>query len=120
MKKILYIIIANIIAISGIAQNVAFTQENFPADKSGLKTALSNIKSGNKIFDNALSGIEYTYALNYYLQAQQFNPNNAELNYKIAKCYYESGNTQKRNRRRPFSIGGADGRGIRAPDRDFP
>ncbi|MBO4581873.1 MAG: OmpA family protein [Bacteroidales bacterium] len=95
MKKILYIIIANIITISTIAQNVEFTQANFPTDKNGLKTALSNIKSGNKIFNDALSGIEYTYALNYYLQAQQFNPNNAELNYKIAKCYYESGNTQK-------------------------
>lgn len=95
MKRLLYTILINIWVIGAMAQNVEFTQANFPNNKAELKAALNNIKEGDKIFEYAVSGIECSYAVEYYLKAEQFNPNNAELNYKIAKCYYESGNIHK-------------------------
>jgi hypothetical protein len=53
--------------LASFAQNVEFTSENFPNDKSGLKEAINNIKSGNSWFkdDDAIS---YVSALNFYLE----------------------------------------------------
>ncbi len=90
MKRLFLLLAINMFILASFAQNVEFTSENFPNDKSGLKEAINNIKSGNSWFkdDDAIS---YVSALNFYLEANKFNPNNAELNYKIAKCYYEIG-----------------------------
>lgn len=67
------------------AQNVEFTKANFPNDKKGLSEALKNIDAGDKLF---LTGVgKYPDAIEYYLKANNFNPNNALLNYKIGKCY---------------------------------
>ena len=70
------------------AQNVDFSKENFSENKKGLKKALKNLKKG----DSYYYGIErgYNEAILYYLQAYEFNPNNALLNYKIANCYLNS------------------------------
>ena len=77
--------------------NVDFSKKNFPDKKKELKAALKELKKGNELFDGALtpnSG-NFTAALEHYLKANDFNPNNALLNYKIGKCYINSYNKIK-------------------------
>src|SRR5690606_20290224 len=71
---------------------------NFKDDKDGLKAATDAIKKGDEYFKIANEavfiikspGLNYELALNNYLKAQKFNPNNAELNFKIGVCYINS------------------------------
>ena len=82
MKNIRITILSILLACSAIAQqNVDFTKENFPTDKKGLKDAINNIETGDTYFYNA----DYTMyiAIDYYLKANTFNPNNALLNFKL-------------------------------------
>lgn len=85
MKRLLLLIILSIaVNLSYAQQNIEFTKANFP-DKKALKEALDNISNGDKSF--ALGRGRYVEALEFYMKAQKFNPNNALLNYKIGKCY---------------------------------
>lgn len=76
------------------AQNVDFKAANFKDDKDGLKAALENIKLGDEQRELGYQAIisvkdvatPMNKALFYFNQAQKFNPNNAELNYKIGSC----------------------------------
>ncbi|HEY4800404.1 MAG TPA: OmpA family protein [Bacteroidia bacterium] len=70
------------------AQNKDFTKENFSANTDGLKEAMSNIKKGDELFKAGT--YMYARALEYYLKANSFNAENAELNYKIGVCYLYS------------------------------
>jgi outer membrane protein OmpA-like peptidoglycan-associated protein/tetratricopeptide (TPR) repeat protein len=70
------------------AQNVDFTKNNFPAKEEGLKDALREIKKGDALF-NAGTQL-YNLALEHYLKANEFNAENAELNYKLGVCYLYS------------------------------
>ena len=71
-----------------IGQNVEFTKKNFPSQKKELKVAKKNIRKGlewmNKS-ENEYSGLQQ--ANKYFELANQFNPNNADLNFKIVYCY---------------------------------
>lgn len=79
---------------SAISQNVEFKSSNFRDDKDGLKKAEENIELGDDFMEAglpALAGDEehhynFSRALERYLMANEFNPDNAELNYKIGKC----------------------------------
>ena len=86
-----------ILAISSLtnflfSQNIEFRNSNFKSDKAGLKIALKNIKIADDFRNQAVLNflsmqdafIESESALYYYNKAQNFNPNNADLNYKIA------------------------------------
>ncbi len=84
MKKLLFLIITFCVT-SVIAQNVEFSKSNFPEDKSKLKDAVSALKEGDFHFYEGPS--HYSYALPEYQKAYEFNPNNADLNYKIGVCY---------------------------------
>ncbi len=86
MKKIIciYIVLFGLIA-SLTAQNIEFTKSNFPTKKKELKAALKEIKEGDKLFIQGRG--MYLEAIEYYLKAHAFNPNNAEINYKIGTCY---------------------------------
>lgn len=70
------------------AQSVDFTKENFKERKSELKDALKNIDLGDQalLYDFP----DYATALGFYQAANTFNPNNAELNYKIGLCFINS------------------------------
>jgi tetratricopeptide (TPR) repeat protein len=74
---------------TGISQNVEFTKANFPSQKSELSKALKNLKSGDALFDKNTRGA-YAEALNFYLEANHFNPKNAGLSYKMGVCYIMS------------------------------
>ena len=91
MKRNLLVIVFLLFAYFLVAQNVAFKPSNFKNDKEGLKAAKETIKIADKLRRSAIvkmlamqdADIVYNEALFYYKKAQKFNPNNAELNYKI-------------------------------------
>lgn len=64
-------------------QNKEFTKKDCP-DTKGLKTALKDIDNGDAYTEIG----DYKTALSNYLKAQAFNPSNANLNYKVGKCYW--------------------------------
>jgi len=69
----------------GFSQSVGFTKYNFPNNRDELSGAMSHIKSGDKYYDDG-PGM-YRLAIDEYLKANKFNPDNAMLNYKIGRCY---------------------------------
>ncbi|MCC7302928.1 MAG: OmpA family protein [Bacteroidia bacterium] len=87
-------------------QNVEFKKENFKDKKDQLKEAVRNLEEGDPHFQEGMNFLKKYYkgedqaegyvgayvsmALPFYLKAQDFNPNNALLNYKIGFCYLYS------------------------------
>ncbi len=100
-KYITLIIIA--ISSSFYSQNVEFKSSNFKDKKEEFKKiedvlALGDIsfKLANDAFFMVKSpGNNYQKALVQYEIAQKFNPNNAELNFKIGTCHANSSNPYK-------------------------
>ncbi|MDR1792520.1 MAG: OmpA family protein [Bacteroidales bacterium] len=97
MKKFLFIIISTVFVATLGAQNVDFTTENFPNDTKALKQAQKTIKAGDKLLKKANKSkkdaqYQRALALEKYLDANEFNPNNMRLNYSIADCYYGMNN----------------------------
>jgi len=98
MKK-LYISIFNIIFLISFSfsQNVEFKAKNFKDNSDGVKQALESIKKGDSFVKQAetaadekkenLSIYLFEQALENFLSANKFNPDNSELNFKIGKCY---------------------------------
>lgn len=66
-------------------KNKDFSKTNFPGDAKGLKDAEKAIGKGDDLYNKG--HLFYSQALEFYLLAQDFNPDNAELNYKIGSCY---------------------------------
>lgn len=87
MKKVITFL-SIIFSLSAFAQNVEFTKDNFKDNKDGLKEAKNNIEAGDKFFEQG--SVFYKQALDPYLLAHKFNPNNALLNFKIGKSYLYS------------------------------
>ena len=77
------------------AQNIDFKSSNFKSKKDGLKQAVKNIKAGDEFLEKANEAIfarndaidYFEKAIFYYLQANEFNPSNIELNLKIGNAY---------------------------------
>ncbi len=103
MKNFKLIVTALFVGLTGLtnAQNVDFKASNFKDDKDGLKKAVENIKQGDEfyelgteaIFETKPPGDNFKKAIKHYIVAQKFNPNNAELNFKLGVSY--SYTTQK-------------------------
>jgi outer membrane protein OmpA-like peptidoglycan-associated protein/tetratricopeptide (TPR) repeat protein len=80
-------------------QNIEFKASNFRDKKDELKTAEANLVSGDAYFKEGLKTLEegngnptaFASAIPPYLKANAFNPDNAELNYKIGKAHFYSG-----------------------------
>jgi outer membrane protein OmpA-like peptidoglycan-associated protein/tetratricopeptide (TPR) repeat protein len=75
------------------AQNVEFTKDAFPDKKEELKKANQNIEKGNEFYE--MGEIFRSQAIEPYLAANFFNPNNAELNFKLGHCFLYSNFKQK-------------------------
>ncbi|HNY44112.1 MAG: OmpA family protein [Bacteroidota bacterium] len=88
MRQILVILIFCVISVLSYSQvDVKFTPANFPNKKEQLKVARSQIKNAD-IYVYSENKIEE--GLKLYLKANEFNPNNSDLNFKIGYCYYNS------------------------------
>lgn len=84
MKKILSLLIALLsvtLIDAQVQKNIEFTKENFPETKKEMKEALKFIEMGDYYLNAQISN--YKLARNNYQKAQDFNPNNALLNYKM-------------------------------------
>jgi len=68
------------------AQNIEFKKSNFPDRKKELRKAILEIEEGNKSYELG-KGMYYLDAIEHYIKANNFNPDNARLNYKIGNCY---------------------------------
>ncbi|MCK9561384.1 MAG: OmpA family protein [Bacteroidales bacterium] len=91
MKKIrilTLIAFSFVIQYNLFAQNVEFKKKNFPGQAAEFKIVTKALKEGNKLFTQDFPDFEK--ALPFFLKAQEFNPKNDELNYKIALCYISS------------------------------
>ncbi|MCC3159214.1 OmpA family protein [Hymenobacter sp. 15J16-1T3B] len=75
-------------ALHGQAQNVEFTKDEFKGDKESLKNAQKELKEANSWYET--DPPRYEQALPHFLAAQQVNPNNAQLNFRIGHCYLNS------------------------------
>jgi outer membrane protein OmpA-like peptidoglycan-associated protein/tetratricopeptide (TPR) repeat protein len=67
--------------------NVEFTKEFFPNDKDGLKKIIKVLEKATKAFSNG----NYEEAMPLLEEANQYNPDNAEVNYMIATIYKNAG-----------------------------
>jgi len=80
------------------AQNVEFKSSNFKADKETFKKVVNDMKTGDEffvlgneaVFNTRSPKDNFKKALRAYMPAQKFNPNNAELNFKIGVCFAHS------------------------------
>ncbi len=112
MKKYSFLFL--IIFLTGLfvnAQNVEFEKKNFPDRKKEFKEASKNLKSGYKIYDEAIkhcliidetgsniyckeASLLYANAYEYLKKAYVFNPKNALLNFRIG-VYFLNASTIK-------------------------
>lgn len=69
-------------------KNVEFTKANFPNSVDKLKEAVKEIKEGDRYYH--VASVLHPIALEHFLKAQAFNPDNAELNMKIGRAYLNS------------------------------
>ncbi len=79
----IFLLLTEIESVSG--QSVGFTKYNFPNNRQELSNALSQINQGDKYYKTG-PGM-YHLAIDSYMKAYKFNPDNALLNYKIGRCY---------------------------------
>ncbi|MCB0819684.1 MAG: PD40 domain-containing protein, partial [Bacteroidetes bacterium] len=71
--------------VQGQVANVEFREKNFEGREKEFKVAFDHYKKGDYYF---LRGpVYFPQALENYLKAQSFNPDNADLNYQIGLCY---------------------------------
>jgi len=85
------------------AQDVEFKSANFKDDKDGFKNAKEAMDKGDEYFELGNEAVfavkspgnNYKLALEQYEVAQNFNPSNGLLNYKIGVCYANSENSYK-------------------------
>ncbi len=87
-NKIILFFTLVLISTLSFGQNVEFDKSNFPNDKDGLKEAKKNLKAGDELYYQGVAF--YKEAIEHYEKAQKFNPNNADLNFKLGNCYLES------------------------------
>lgn len=67
------------------AQNKEFNATNFPNKPLELYQAQKDLAEGMKLFKEGV--VRYKRALPFLEKANEFNPNNAALNYTIGMCY---------------------------------
>src|SRR5687767_6794445 len=90
MKKLTYILTVLSLPLFYFSQqNVEFEKKNFPDKKDELKEVIKEIREGDAIWDMGMPNI-YPVAIPHYLKAQHFNPNNAQLNFRLGVGYLQT------------------------------
>jgi outer membrane protein OmpA-like peptidoglycan-associated protein/tetratricopeptide (TPR) repeat protein len=100
MKQSIYIILLIFTASFVKAQDVPFDKKLFKERKDEFKEAKKNLEEGYLFFEYIpatyidINEADYKDRTQYYrkalpflFKANKFNPNNAELNYRIGRCY---------------------------------
>ncbi len=84
MREIIALLLL-LVNYTSFGQNVDFEKSNFKGNKNYGK-AYNSFLDGRDYYDQGV----YNIALNYFLPAHKFNPDNAELNFMIGDCYLHS------------------------------
>jgi outer membrane protein OmpA-like peptidoglycan-associated protein len=94
MLRSIYILAISFLFCSNlvVGQNVPFEKSYFKDRKDEYKAAKDAYEDGDKEYSHGFRDA----ALDYYLVAQKFNPNNAELNFKIGRCMLSSLNRERK------------------------
>ncbi|MFP4663946.1 MAG: OmpA family protein [Bacteroidales bacterium] len=89
VRNIIITLLISSFSLSGIMaqENVKFKRSEFSDQKQELRAAKRNIKFGDKARQNRDKPEK---AIDYYMKAMEFNPNNAELNYKLGQTHVEA------------------------------
>jgi outer membrane protein OmpA-like peptidoglycan-associated protein/tetratricopeptide (TPR) repeat protein len=82
----LFIILIFSVNVSFAQKNIEYNKENFPENRESLQSAKRAIRKGDIYLDNE----KYNEALTRYEIAQNFNPENSLINYKIGLCYFNT------------------------------
>ncbi|MCO6499309.1 MAG: PD40 domain-containing protein [Vicingus serpentipes] len=103
MKKYTSLLILILFASIVKAQDVPFDKKLFKEQKDEFKEAKSNLDLGYELFEVIpstyfdINDNNYKERTQYYrkalpliYKAYKFNPNNAELNYRIGRCYLQN------------------------------
>ena len=87
--KVLKVLVFALLALPVFAQqNMEFDKKNFPNDKEGYKNAVKELELGKELYDGGR--FQYKNALKHLKAANQFNPDNAKLNFMIGHCILET------------------------------
>lgn len=94
-NTLLILVLIFLFTTIGRGQNVEFKSANFKDKKEELKVALDHIEKGDEYLEAGNLAVvqvnnigdNFQRALFHYLKAQELNPNNGELNYKIGNAY---------------------------------
>jgi outer membrane protein OmpA-like peptidoglycan-associated protein len=76
-------------ALAQSAKDTPFSKEFFPNQKEQLRDAKQQVEEADDLFESNQPG-KYKYALERYLKAGAFNPNNAKVNFRTGICYLNS------------------------------
>lgn len=92
--KTIFLIIILVIGVYSVNQaqypvEIEKKEYKIPTQKEGFKDGWRAIKTADEFFTEK-SKRYYKEALELYLKAYKYNPDNAELNYKIGVCYLKS------------------------------
>jgi outer membrane protein OmpA-like peptidoglycan-associated protein/tetratricopeptide (TPR) repeat protein len=96
--KLSIITLTLLFSFFSFSQDIEFKAANFKDDKEGFKAANEAFELGNEqwllgnaeVFLVRSPELLYMKALKYYDKAYAFNPNSAELNFKIGVCHVYS------------------------------
>jgi outer membrane protein OmpA-like peptidoglycan-associated protein len=94
MSKLYFTAILLLTQVLLYGQNVDFKKGNFKDNADGFKEAKANLDKGYEYLEKTnemalekkLPGDAFNNALMHLMKANEFNPNNAELNFKIANA----------------------------------
>lgn len=97
MKNFITLLVLTI-SVCSFGQDVEFKSSNFKDNKDGFKVAKEQFELGTeqwvlgneKVFVVKSPEMYYLKALEYFEKAHAFNPNSAELNFKIGVCHAHS------------------------------
>ncbi len=71
-------------------KEVNVKKAEFKIKKTGFREAWFHLKEGDRLINKGKGSV--SYALKEYLKAYPYNPENAELNFKIGTCFLQSEN----------------------------
>jgi outer membrane protein OmpA-like peptidoglycan-associated protein/Tol biopolymer transport system component len=86
MRNTIFLVIFLFTYTAGLAQDVPFDKSYFKEKKKEFKEADGFYADGDGYFENG----QYYLALQSYLKANEFNPNNSRLNFQIGISYMAS------------------------------
>lgn len=100
MKKIVLFFLSFFVVFQFISsevqaqQDVRIKRSNFRVEgKQGFRPAWKSRREGDNYYDKGPG--QYKQALEHFLKAYKYNPDNAALNYKIGVCYFQLKNNEK-------------------------